>query len=37
MPTNTGGGTTTSFNNTPQAVDDSYRAYEDCVFTFDVM
>jgi VCBS repeat-containing protein len=37
MPTNTSGGTTTSFNNTPQAVDDSYTGYEDWIFTFDVM
>jgi VCBS repeat-containing protein len=37
MPTNTGGGTTTSFMNTPQAVDDLYNVYEDCIWTFDVM
>jgi len=37
MPTNTGGGTTTSFFNTPQAKDDYYTASEDCVYYFDVM
>ena len=37
MPTNTSGGTTTSFLNTPQAVDDLYNVYEDCIWTFDVM
>ena len=37
MPTNTGGGTTTSFNNTPQAKDDLYSATEDGIFTIDVM
>jgi VCBS repeat-containing protein len=37
MPTNTGGGTTTSFNNTPQAKDDLFGATEDGIFTFDVM
>ena len=37
MPTNTSGGTTTSFNNTPQAVDDFYLASEDQVRYFDVM
>ena len=37
MPTNTSGGTTTSFNNTPQAKDDYTTAYEDSIFTFDVM
>ena len=36
-PTNTSGGTTTSFNNTPQAVDDSFLAHEDWIFTFNVM
>ena len=37
MPTNTSGGTTTSFMNTPQAVDDLYDIYEDSIYTFDVM
>jgi VCBS repeat-containing protein len=37
MPTNTSGGTTTSFNNTPQAVDDFGIACEDSIFAFDVM
>ena len=37
MPTNTSGGTTTSFMNTPQAVDDFYKVVEDCIYTFDVM
>src|SRR3954469_8231232 len=37
MPTNTSGGTTTSFTNTPQAKDDFFTAYEDSIFTFDVM
>ena len=37
MPANTGGGTTTSLNNTPQAKDDYFRAAEDGVYTFDVM
>ncbi|MFC7537234.1 VCBS domain-containing protein, partial [Sphingomonas sp. GCM10030256] len=37
MATNTSGGTTASFANTPQAKDDQYNAYENCVFTFDVM
>src|SRR5438270_8397592 len=42
MPTNPpGGGTTTSFSNTPQAVDDHYTAIEDGglagVYKFDVM
>src|SRR5688500_13809780 len=37
MPTNTSGGTTTSFMNTPQATDNSYIAGEDCIYTFDVM
>ena len=37
MPTNTSGGTTTSFMNTPQAKDDLYNVYEDCIWTFDVM
>ena len=36
-PTNTSGGTTTSFMNTPQAVDDTYAVTEDCVVIFDVM
>ena len=37
MPTNTGGGTTTSFMNTPQATDDTYVALEDGIYSFDVM
>src|SRR5512138_753416 len=37
MATNTSGGTTTSFMNTPQAVDDYYDVYEDCIYSFDVM
>ena len=37
MATNTGGGTTTSLNNTPQAVDDFYTANEDEVLYFSVM
>ena len=37
MATNTSGGTTTSFMNTPQAVDDYYAVYEDCIYSFDVM
>src|SRR5687767_9375989 len=49
MPTNTSGGTTTSFTNTPQAKADLYTLYEDEIlsssvynvttktFTFDVM
>src|SRR5215207_10171671 len=37
MPTNTSGGTTTSFFNTPQATDNCYTADEDCVYYFDVM
>jgi large repetitive protein len=37
MPTNTTGGTTTSFFNTPQATDNCYTADEDCVYYFDVM
>src|SRR5687767_8383132 len=37
MSTNTSGGTTTSFTNTPQAKDDFAVATEDAVFTFDVM
>ena len=37
MPTNTSGGTTTSFMNTPQATDNSYVAGEDAIYTFDVM
>ncbi|MGZ2413112.1 VCBS repeat-containing protein, partial [Sphingomonas sp. F9_3S_D5_B_2] len=36
-PTNTGGGTTTSFSNTPQAVDDKFFATEDVIYIFDVM
>ena len=38
MATNTSGGTTTSFMNTPQAVDDYYgNVLEDYIYTFDVM
>ena len=37
MPTNTSGGTTTSLDNTPQAVDDFYTAGEDQVLYFAVM
>ena len=37
MPTNTSGGTTTSFVNTPQAKDDIFGATEDGIFTIDVM
>jgi VCBS repeat-containing protein len=37
MPDNTSGGTTTSFNNTPQAKDDLFFAEEDMIHTFDVM
>ena len=37
MATNTDGGTTTSFLNSPQAVDDYYAVYEDCIYSFDVM
>jgi len=37
MATNTSGGTTASFYNTPQAKDDYTCAYEDGVFCFDVM
>src|SRR5688500_5700092 len=38
MPTNTSGGTTTSFMNTPQAVDDYFgNVREDYIYTFDVM
>ena len=37
MATNTSGGTTASFSNTPQAKDDCFTGYEDDVFTFDVM
>src|SRR5438270_11823264 len=39
MPTNTGGGTTTSLNNTPQAQGDTYTETEDFsgVTYFDVM
>ena len=37
MSTNTSGGTTTSFFNTPQATDNCYTADEDCVYYFDVM
>ena len=37
MPTNTGGGTTVSMGNTPQAKDDFYTAKEDQVLYFDVM
>ena len=37
MPTNTGGGTTTSLDNTPQARDDFYIAAEDQVLYFSVM
>ena len=37
MPINTGGGTTTSFNNTPQAKDDFYIVCEDRIVIFDVM
>ena len=38
MPTNTSGGTTTSFMNTPQAVDDYFNnVVEDNVYIFDVM
>ncbi len=37
MPTNTGGGTTTSLDNTPQAKDDFYTANEDEVLYFSVM
>ncbi len=37
MPTNTGGGTTVSLNNTPQAVDDFFTASEDLVYILDVM
>jgi VCBS repeat-containing protein len=37
MATNTSGGTTSSFNNTPQAKDDYQTAWEDDVFAFDVM
>ncbi|QNP45380.1 tandem-95 repeat protein [Sphingomonas sediminicola] len=37
MATNTSGGTTSSFMNTPQAKDDLYNVYEDNIWTFDVM
>ncbi len=38
MPTNTSGGTTTSFMNTPQAVDDYFGdVREDYIYCFDVM
>jgi VCBS repeat-containing protein len=37
MATNTGGGTTTSFGNTPQATNDSYSVSEDGSYAFDVM
>ena len=37
MATNTSGGTTSSFNNTPQAKDDYYSATEDGIYSFDVM
>ena len=38
MTTNTSGGTTTSFLNTPQAKDDSFsNVFEDNIYTFDVM
>jgi VCBS repeat-containing protein len=37
MATNTDGGTTASFNNTPQAKDDYLTAGEDCIYSFDVM
>ncbi|HMI40199.1 MAG TPA: VCBS domain-containing protein, partial [Sphingomicrobium sp.] len=37
MPTNTGGGTTTSLDNTPQAKDDFFIASEDQVYIFNVM
>ena len=37
MATNTGGGSTSSFYNTPQAVDDSYAGTEDTIYYFDVM
>src|SRR5436190_18216980 len=37
MATNTGGGTTASMGNTPQAKDDFYTAGEDQILYFDVM
>src|SRR5215212_9866753 len=37
MATNTGGGTTASLDNTPQAKDDFYAALEDQILYFDVM
>lgn len=37
MSTNTGGGTTTSLNNTPQATGDLFTRDEDCVAMLDVM
>ena len=37
MATNTGGGTTASLNNTPQAKDDFYVVAEDKIVIFDVM
>jgi VCBS repeat-containing protein len=37
MATSTDGGTTASFLNSPQAVDDYYAVYEDCIYSFDVM
>jgi len=37
MPTDTSGGTTTSFTLTPQAMDDKFAATENTISSFDVM